>query len=237
MMRNCLTFVRVQIHFLFDLSLTSLLVLRWVITLAILPCKLLVDGTITIMMIMPTSVKIVCSKPGVFCKVSIVYTQALTQCTLVTKQLGEHVVYALEEMIVHDMCSVAAVFILIYSINMAACSVRASRVMHFKMLENILRSPMAFFETTPTGRILNRFSQDVETIDNILPQLIRLWINTTFTVASTVVVISYSTPIFLVMFVPLAVLYYLIQVGGHVNYLPPPAVLNEIRIITFRILD
>ena len=116
-----------------------------------------------------------------------------------------------------DTFSIAAVFILIYSINMAVCTVRASRVMHFKMLKNILRSPMAFFETTPTGRILNRFSRDVETIDNTLPQLIRSWITTTFTVVSTVVVISYSTPIFLAMFLPLAVLYYFIQVRVYLH--------------------
>ena len=103
---------------------------------------------------------------------------------------------------------------LIYSINLAICSVRASRVMHFNMLKNILRSPMVFFETTPTGRILNRFSRDVETIDNTLPSLFRSWVNTTFTVISTIVVISYSTPIFLVMIVPLALLYYFIQVRG-----------------------
>ncbi|KAK2178694.1 hypothetical protein NP493_533g01002 [Ridgeia piscesae] len=70
---------------------------------------------------------------------------------------------------------------------------------------------MVFFETTPTGRILNRFSRDVETIDNTLPSLFRSWVNTTFTVISTIVVISYSTPIFLVMIVPLALLYYFIQ--------------------------
>ena len=96
---------------------------------------------------------------------------------------------------------------------MAICSVRASRVMHLKMLKNILRAPMSFFETTPAGRILNRFSRDVETIDNILPSLARSWVNTTFTVVSTVVVISYSTPIFLVMILPLALLYFFIQVG------------------------
>ncbi|KAI0238037.1 Multidrug resistance-associated protein 1 [Lamellibrachia satsuma] len=102
-------------------------------------------------------------------------------------------------------------FVLIYSINVAICSVRASRVMHFNMLKNILRSPMAFFETTPTGRILNRFSHDVETVDDTLPTLFRSWVNTTLTVISTFVVISYSTPIFLVMVLPLALLYYFIQ--------------------------
>ena len=52
-----------------------------------------------------------------------------------------------------------------------------------------------------------------ETIDNILPQLIRSWMSTFFTVISTVVVISYSTPIFLSVIVPVGILYYFIQVS------------------------
>jgi ABC-type multidrug transport system fused ATPase/permease subunit len=33
-------------------------------------------------------------------------------------------------------------------------------------LNGILRSPIAFFDTTPMGRILSRFSKDQESMDN-----------------------------------------------------------------------
>ena len=102
-------------------------------------------------------------------------------------------------------------FVLLYAIVTAISMVRASRVLHELMLSNVLRSPMSFFDTTPIGRILNRFSRDIETIDNILPSLLRSWINTIFLVVSTIVVISYSTPIFLAVIVPLGILYYFIQ--------------------------
>lgn len=41
------------------------------------------------------------------------------------------------------------------------CAIQAAKVLHDKMAVSIFRSPMQFFETTPAGRILNRFSNDV----------------------------------------------------------------------------
>ena len=34
--------------------------------------------------------------------------------------------------------------------------------MHDKMLRGVLRSQMSFFDSTPTGRIMNRFSKDLD---------------------------------------------------------------------------
>uniref|UniRef100_A0A1I8F7X9 ABC transporter domain-containing protein n=1 Tax=Macrostomum lignano TaxID=282301 RepID=A0A1I8F7X9_9PLAT len=81
-----------------------------------------------------------------------------------------------------------AVFVLIYALLAAVAFVISSRKLHAKMLSNILRAPMSFFDTTPVGRIVNRFSRDIETIDNLLPQMFRSWISTFFNVMSTIVV-------------------------------------------------
>jgi len=81
------------------------------------------------------------------------------------------------------------------------------------MLANIMRSPMMFFDTTPIGRILNRFSRDMETVDGLLPFTIRSFLSTFFNVVATIVIISYSTPIFLFVVVPVLIIYYLIQVS------------------------
>ncbi|XP_039260712.2 ATP-binding cassette sub-family C member 4-like isoform X1 [Styela clava] len=41
--------------------------------------------------------------------------------------------------------------------------------MHKKMFQAILRAPIRFFDTNPSGRILNRFSKDMGQIDELLP--------------------------------------------------------------------
>ena len=101
---------------------------------------------------------------------------------------------------------------MIYSLLASLKQVAAAGKLHTSMLTTVMRGPMAFFDTTPVGRIVNRFSRDVETIDNILPGTFRMWINIAFSTLATLIVISYSTPIFLSVIVPIGIVYYLIQV-------------------------
>lgn len=66
-----------------------------------------------------------------------------------------------------------AIFTLVGAITMALGTLVASQFLHKVMLERILRCPMSFFDTTPIGRIVNRFAKDVDTVDNALPNTIR----------------------------------------------------------------
>jgi len=50
-------------------------------------------------------------------------------------------------------------------------SLIAASAIHRLMLRNVLKSPMSFFETTPLGRILNRFAKEVDTLDNVLARV------------------------------------------------------------------
>jgi len=53
---------------------------------------------------------------------------------------------------------------------------RSSKLLHSELLFAMLRSSLGFFDTTPSGRILNRFGKDIDIIDNVLPPSIRAWL-------------------------------------------------------------
>lgn len=104
------------------------------------------------------------------------------------------------------------IFVLIASIwSVYACN-HSSKTLHNQLLTNILRAPMSFFDTTPTGRIVNRFSGDVSTVDDLLPQTLRSWLMCLFGIISTLVMICMATPIFAVVIVPLGIIYVSVQV-------------------------
>ncbi|KAF9941830.1 hypothetical protein BGZ67_003920 [Mortierella alpina] len=91
------------------------------------------------------------------------------------------------------------------------CAIRSARVLHQEMLHSVLRSPMVFFDTTPMGRILNRFSKDQSTIDEVLPRSFGGYSRTLFQVASVLLVVTLSTPSFIVVIFPFGFVYLWLQ--------------------------
>ncbi|KAJ0175661.1 hypothetical protein K1T71_008820 [Dendrolimus kikuchii] len=88
----------------------------------------------------------------------------------------------------------------------------AARALHAALVAGVLRAPtIGFFDCTPVGRVLNRFSKDVDVLDNVLPMTLRGWTSCFFAVLGTLFVISLSTPIFMAIIIPIGILYYVIQ--------------------------
>ncbi|KAK1792647.1 hypothetical protein P4O66_012581 [Electrophorus voltai] len=90
-------------------------------------------------------------------------------------------------------------------------AIRASRSLHTCLLFNILRVPMLFFDTTPSGRVVNRFAKDIFTVDEMIPMSLRSWVLCLLGVVGTLFVICLTTPLFTAIVVPLAVVYYFVQ--------------------------
>ncbi|XP_074198909.1 ATP-binding cassette sub-family C member 3 isoform X2 [Camelus bactrianus] len=101
--------------------------------------------------------------------------------------------------------------VMLSAVMMAVGGVQAARSLHQALLHNKMRSPQSFFDTTPSGRILNRFSKDIYVIDEVLAPTILMLLNSFFNSISTLVVIMISTPLFAVVILPLAIIYLFVQ--------------------------
>eukprot|EP00076_Gallus_gallus_P042034 XP_025007572.1 canalicular multispecific organic anion transporter 1 isoform X2 [Gallus gallus] len=103
-----------------------------------------------------------------------------------------------------------ALFLFLATILSSHGAMRASRIVHEQLLSNILRVPMSFFDTTPTGRIVNRFAKDIFTVDETIPMSFRSWLNCFMGIISTLLMIALATPFFTVVIVPLGIFYYFV---------------------------
>ncbi|OXB77004.1 UNVERIFIED_CONTAM: hypothetical protein H355_014826 [Colinus virginianus] len=101
--------------------------------------------------------------------------------------------------------------VFISSYTLAMGGINAARTLHTALLENKFHTPQSFYDTTPTGRIINRFSKDIFVIDEVIPPTILMFLGTFFNSLSTMIVIVASTPLFTVVIVPLAILYFFVQ--------------------------
>lgn len=65
------------------------------------------------------------------------------------------------------------------------------------MLHSVIRSTPRWFDTTPSGRIVNRFSRDQETIDGTLSSSIRVVGSWAASLVGSIVLIAYVVPPFI----------------------------------------
>ncbi|XP_021964848.1 multidrug resistance-associated protein 1 isoform X1 [Folsomia candida] len=104
-----------------------------------------------------------------------------------------------------------AVTVLFGAASIAMATLNAAEKLHFGMLRKVVRAPMWFFDTTPLGRLINKFSKDMDTVDIVLPQNLRGGSTILFNTLSAIVSIAYSTPLFLTFIAPVAVFYFFLQ--------------------------
>eukprot|EP00197_Chlamydomonas_leiostraca_P002886 CAMPEP_0202857580 /NCGR_PEP_ID=MMETSP1391-20130828/470_1 /ASSEMBLY_ACC=CAM_ASM_000867 /TAXON_ID=1034604 /ORGANISM="Chlamydomonas leiostraca, Strain SAG 11-49" /LENGTH=1463 /DNA_ID=CAMNT_0049536397 /DNA_START=117 /DNA_END=4508 /DNA_ORIENTATION=- len=89
--------------------------------------------------------------------------------------------------------------------------VNATVNLHNALLHHLLRLPKSFFDTNPAGRILNRFSRDVDIMDATLPGSLIQFVGCVTTYISILVVISIATKWFAIALGPLTIVYFFIQ--------------------------
>lgn len=72
-------------------------------------------------------------------------------------------------------------------------TLEAARFTHNYLLTKVLHAPMSFFDQTPIGRIINRFSKDIEAVDSDLPATLRAFSACFFGVYFVIDKTCYST--------------------------------------------
>ena len=90
-------------------------------------------------------------------------------------------------------------------------SLRAASTLHSRMLRRVLRLPLSFFDAQPQGRLTNRFSKDVETLDSSLGDVVQSALTCAVSTAFAVAVVVGVTPLSVVAIVPLALIYWRVQ--------------------------
>uniref|UniRef100_A0A5F8G3T3 Multidrug resistance-associated protein 1 n=1 Tax=Monodelphis domestica TaxID=13616 RepID=A0A5F8G3T3_MONDO len=83
--------------------------------------------------------------------------------------------------------------------------------LHLDLLHNVLRSPMSFFERTPSGNLVNRFSKEMDTVDSMIPQIIKMFMGSLFNVIGACIIILLATPIAAIIIPPLGLIYFFVQ--------------------------
>lgn len=115
------------------------------------------------------------------------------------------------------LCCLTGMAVFGYSLSISIGGILASRYLHQSMLYDVLRSPMSFFEKTPSGNLVNRFAKEMDTIDSMIPSIIKMFMGSMFTVVGACVIILISTPLVAAIIPFLGLLYFFVQVN--VNYL------------------
>ncbi|XP_052537401.1 ATP-binding cassette sub-family C member 10 [Tympanuchus pallidicinctus] len=90
-------------------------------------------------------------------------------------------------------------------------TIRAAIVIHKRLLQRVIKATVTFFDTTPTGRILNRFSSDLYCVDDSLPFILNIFLANMYGLLGMLVIITYGLPWIGLVLLPLAAIYFSIQ--------------------------
>ncbi|PNI77423.1 ABCC10 isoform 8 [Pan troglodytes] len=100
---------------------------------------------------------------------------------------------------------------LLRAVLFAAGTLQAAATLHRRLLHRVLMAPVTFFNATPTGRILNRFSSDVACADDSLPFILNILLANAAGLLGLLAVLGSGLPWLLLLLPPLSIMYYHVQ--------------------------
>src|SRR3546814_457623 len=83
--------------------------------------------------------------------------------------------------------------------------------MYTRLTTSVLGTSLTFIESTPVGRIINRFSKDTDSIDDGLPFWLNILLAQMFSLTGTAVVLCIVTPALVPLLAAVGLVYYFLQ--------------------------
>eukprot|EP00803_Ostreobium_quekettii_P010076 evm.model.scf_1807.1 EVM.evm.TU.scf_1807.1 scf_1807:280-13061(-) len=148
---------------------------------------------------------------GLFISVEIFRTLATVWLSYWTEQ-GDNVdqEFYMEVYAALSLLQVGAA--LVNQLDLKHLSTIAADTLHQSLLDRLLRAPMAFFHTTPIGRIINRLTRDTSDIDKNLADFVAMFLRGFLQLITTIILIGIFTPLALPFLVPIMLLFYWLYV-------------------------
>ena len=97
----------------------------------------------------------------------------------------------------------AMALVFVRAFTWAAVVVQAAGKIHARLLSRVLRFPLSFFDTTPTGRILNRFAHDVDQVDTQISQALEQQMEWSLRAAIALVLVCTILPGIIILIIPI----------------------------------
>ncbi|KAJ2115005.1 hypothetical protein IW146_002642 [Coemansia sp. RSA 922] len=128
-----------------------------------------------------------------------------TLSTLSSEQQHHSAIYWISIYVVIGVVSVMWRVIQMWFVYSGA--IRAARSLHSRLVRRVVRATPRFFDSTPLGRIINRFSRDMYTVDESTMDTIVWWSCDILAVLSVLVIITAVTPTFIIIAAVVSILY------------------------------
>ncbi|GFZ04617.1 multidrug resistance-associated protein 11 [Actinidia rufa] len=108
-------------------------------------------------------------------------------------------------------CIINSLLTLTRAFSFAFGGLRAAIHVHDSLLKKLIDAPINFFDQTPSGRILNRLSSDLYTIDDALPFILNILLANFVGLLGIAIVLSYVQIMFLLLLLPFWYIYSKLQ--------------------------
>nr|CAD7428538.1 unnamed protein product [Timema monikensis] len=131
--------------------------------------------------------------------------------TVLSNNINDNPDFSMYQLVYSVMIAVILGTSLLRGLVFTKVTLRASNKLHNQLFTKMINSPIKFFETTPTGRIQNLFSRDIDEVDTRLPITLESILQNMWLVLFAVMFICLVFPWFIIPMLLLFILYYFIS--------------------------